>query len=134
MRIPNYDLKDDETTNYKQKYNFMPDICFRMLIVAPSGLGKTNLLLDLIYRLLYYDKIYLFARNLQQSKYQNLLNALKPISKEVGYDIIETSNDKIIPLKDMPDNNQKLVIFDDFLNTGHDREIRDYFTNSRNKN
>ena len=107
--------------------------CFRMLIVAPSGAGKSNLLLDLIYRLLYYDKIYLFARNLQQSKYQNLLKTLEPISKEVGYDIIKTSNDEIIPLKDMPDNNQKLVIFDDFLNTGHDREI-DCFTNSRNKN
>ena len=34
----------------------------------------------------------------------------------------------------MADDNQKLVIFDDFLNTDHDREIRDYFTNSRNKN
>ena len=34
----------------------------------------------------------------------------------------------------MSDDNQKLVKFDDFLNTGHDREIRDYFTNNRNKN
>ena len=42
-------------------------------MVTPSGSGKTNLLLDLIYRLLYYDKIDLFARNIQQSKYQNLL-------------------------------------------------------------
>ena len=64
MRIPNYDIEDDETTNYKQKHEFMPDRCFRMLIVAPSGSGKTYLLLDLIYRLLYYDKIYLFVRNL----------------------------------------------------------------------
>ena len=39
-------------------YKFMPDRCFRMLMVTPSGSGKTNLLLDLIYRLLYYDKIY----------------------------------------------------------------------------
>ena len=71
----------------------MPDRCFR--IVTPSGSGKTsNLLLDLIYRLLYYDKIYLFARNLQQSKYQNLLKTLEPISKEVSYDVIEASNDK----------------------------------------
>ena len=63
-------------------------------MVAPSGSGKTNLLLDLIYRLLCYDKIYLFARNLQQSKYQNLLKTLEPTSKEVGYDVIEASNDK----------------------------------------
>ena len=62
MRKSNYDVKGDETTNYKQKHKFMPDWCFRMLIVAPSGSGKSNLLLDLIYRLLYYDKIYLFCQ------------------------------------------------------------------------
>ena len=36
----------------------------------------------------------------------------------------------------MPCDNQKLVIFDDYLNTGvkNDGETRNYFTNSRNKN
>ena len=114
----------------------MPNRCFRMLICAPSGGGKTNLLLDMIYRLLYFDKIYLYARNLSQSKYTYLLESFKPISKEVGYDIIEASNDDIIPLTDLSDENQKLIIFDDYLNTGkkNDERIRDYFTNSRNKN
>ena len=37
---------------------------------------------------------FMFARNLQQSKYQNLLKTLEPISKEVSYDVIEASNDK----------------------------------------
>ena len=135
MKIFNYNVKDD-TGDYKQLYSFMPDRCFRMLIAAPSGGGKTNLLVDMIYRLLFYDKIYLNAKNLQQSKYQHLLETFVPMNKEVGYDIIEVSNDKIIPLSEMPDENQKLVIFDDYLNTGakNDQEIRNYFTNSRNKN
>ena len=130
MKIFNYDVKDD-TGDYKQLYRFMPDRCFRMLITAPSGGGKTNLLLDMIYRLLFYDKIYLYAKNLQQSKYQHLMQTFIPMYKEVGYDIIEVSNDKIIPLSEMPDENQKLVIFDDYLNTGakNDQEIRNYFTN-----
>ena len=36
----------------------------------------------------------------------------------------------------MPWDNQKLVIFDDYLNTGakNDAEIPNYFTNSRNNN
>ena len=36
----------------------------------------------------------------------------------------------------MPYDNQTLVIFDDYLNTGtkNDAEIRNYFTNSRNTN
>ena len=50
--------------------------------------------------------------------------------------MIEASNDEIIPLTDLSDENQKLIIFDDYLNTGkkNDERIRDYFTNSRNKN
>ena len=133
MKIQNY---DDENNHFVQLHNFMPDRCFRMLICAPSGCGKTNLLLDIIYKLLYFDKIYLYARNLQQSKYKHLLKSLEPISKNVGYDVVEASNDEIIPLTDLPDDNQKLVIFDDYLNTGkkNDERIRDYFTNSRNKN
>ena len=118
MKIHNYDIQDDDNNDFTQLHSFMPDRCFRMLICAPSGGGKTNLLLDMIYRLLYFDKIYLYARNLQQSKYQHLLKSLEPISKEVGYDIIEASNNEITPLVDLPDENQKLVIFDDYLNTG----------------
>ena len=97
-----------------------------MLICAPSGGGKTNLLLDMIYRLVYYDKIYLYAKNLQQNKYQHLIKFFEPISEEIGYPIIETSNNKIIPLSELSDDNQKLVIFDDYLNTGtkNDAEIR----------
>ena len=98
----------------------MPDRCFRMLICAPSGGGKTNLLLDMIYRLVYYDKIYLYAKNLQQNKYQHLIKLFEPISEdeEIDYPVIETSNNEIVPLSDLPDDNQKLVIFDDYLNTG----------------
>ena len=113
MKIQNYDFQDDENNDFIQLHDFMPDRCFRMLICAPSGGGKTNLLLELIYKLLYFDKIYLYARNLQQSKYKHMLKSFKPISKHVGYGVVEASNDKIIPLADLPDNNQKLVIFDD---------------------
>ena len=106
MKIPNYDVKDDFSSNYKQIVSFMPDRCFRMLICAPSGGGKTNLLLDMIYRLVYYDKIYLYAKNLQQNKYQHLIKLFEPISEEIGYPIIETSNNKIIPLSELSDDNQ----------------------------
>ena len=39
MKIPNYDV-EDESHNFKQLHNFMPDRCFRMLITAPSGRVK----------------------------------------------------------------------------------------------
>ena len=136
MKIPNYDVKDDFSSNYKQKVSFMPDRCFRMLICAPSGGGKTNLLSYIIYELVYFDKIYLYAKNLHQDKYQRLLETFNPISEHVGYPVIKTSNNEITPLSELSDDNQKLVIFDDYLNTGtkNDSEIKNYFTNSRNKN
>ena len=137
MEIPNYDVEGDEDSDFTQLHPFMPDRCFRMLICAPSGGGKTNLLLHMINKpLLFFDKVYLYAKNLQQNKYQYLLQIFEPLSRKYGYDIIEASNGEIIPLPDMDDGNQKLVIFDDYLNTGtkNDQEIRNYFTNSRNKN
>ena len=48
MEIPNYDVEGDEDSNFTQLYPFMPNRCFRMLICAPSGSGKTNLLLHMI--------------------------------------------------------------------------------------
>ena len=76
MKILNYDVKDKQS-DCKQKVSFMPGRCFRMLVCGPSGLGKSNLLLDMIYRLLYFDKIYLYAKNLQQSKYQHLIDRIR---------------------------------------------------------
>ena len=114
MKIPNYD-RDDNKSDFKQLFPFMPNQCLRMLICGSSGSGKTNTLMHMIYNLLYYDKVYLYAKNLEQSKYRDIIDIFKPMSKEVGYDIIESSNDQIIPVSDLTDDNQKLVIFDDFV-------------------
>ena len=63
MKIPNYDVEDDAVSNFKQLYDFMPHQCFRMLICGPSGSGKTNTLMHMIYNMLYFDKVYLYAKN-----------------------------------------------------------------------
>ena len=112
MRIPNYDAEDDTVSNFKQLYDFMPNQCFRMLICGPSGSGKTNTLMHMIYNMLYFDKIHLYAKNLEQSKFQNLMEKFQPISDEVGYDVIEVRNDEIIPVEDLESDSQKIVIFE----------------------
>ena len=66
MRIPNYDVEDDAVSNFKQLYDFMPHQCFRMLICGPSGSGKTNTLMHMIYNMLYFDKVYLYAKTAVQ--------------------------------------------------------------------
>ena len=134
MRIPSYDTKDDMASNFRQLYDFMPNQCFRMLVCGPSGSGKTNTLMHMIYNLLYYDKVYLYAKNLDQSKYQNLMDMFQPISNEAGYDVIEASNDQIIPVSDLNDDNQKIVIFDDFVCEKNRKPLIDYFIRGRHKN
>ena len=61
MKIPIYDSGDNEI-NYKQMYDFMPNQCFQMLICGPSGSGKTNTLIDMLYNLIYCDRIYSYAK------------------------------------------------------------------------
>ena len=134
MKIPNYDIDDDVAANFTQLYDFMPDRCFRMLICGPSGSGKTNTLMHMIYNLLYFDKIYLYAKNLEQSKYRNLMKEFEPWSEEAGYDIIEASNDKIIPVKNLNGDNQKIAIFDDFVCDKNQKPIENYFIQGRHKN
>ena len=48
---------------------------YRMLIIGPSGSGKTNALLNLIQKddNNFIDKIYLYAKDLEEPKYQLLI-------------------------------------------------------------
>ena len=46
---------------------------FRMLIIGPSGSGKTNTLLHLINNLHPIEKIYLYAKDINEKKYKYLI-------------------------------------------------------------
>ena len=122
--------------NSNNVIQFMPNDTFRMLICGNSGSGKANLLCHmLIEPLLYYDEIYLYAKNLEQEKYQNLINKMNHISGQTGYDIMTVSNDKIIPIKDLDyEDNQKIIIFDDYVCEKNQRDIVDYVIQGRHKN
>ena len=135
MEIPNYDT-NTKNKKFKQLLPFMPNDTFRMLICGKSGSGKTNLLYHmLIEPLLHYDEIHLYAKNLEQEKYQNLMNKMNEISREVDYDIITVSNDKIIPITHLPyEDHQKIIIFDDYVCEKNQSEIVDYFIQGRQKN
>ena len=134
MEIPNYDV-NSKNKKFKQLYSFMPNDTFRMLICGNSGSGKTNLLYHmLIEPLLHYDEIHLYAKNLEQEKYQNLINKINEISREVDYDIMTVSNDKIIPINNLDyEDNRKIIIFDDYVCEKNQREIVDYVIQGRHK-
>ena len=95
-----------------QLFSYMPRDTFRMLICGNSGSGKTNLLYyKLMKPLIHYDEIYLYAKNLEQEKYQKLMRKMRVMSKRVGYDILNASNDKITPVSEMDYEDIKKVLY-----------------------
>ena len=137
MEIPNYDNTGEaEDKRYKQHYPFMPSDRFRMLICGNSGSGKTNLLLHMLMKpLLINEEIYLYARNLEQDKYKLLIEKMRLLSDKFKYEILHTSNDEITPVTEMEhEDNQKLVIFDDYVCDKNQRQIIDYFIQGQHKN
>ena len=67
--------------------------------------------------LVYYDKIHFFTPNQHQDKIVDLQKVMKPISKKVGYEVLELhSPEEIMDTSEYPSNNRKVVVFDDLVN------------------
>ena len=65
---------NENKTNHNKNWPYIPDHPYRILIIRGSGSGKTNLLLNLIENQPDIDKIYLYAKDRYESKYQYLIN------------------------------------------------------------
>ena len=65
---------DNIVSNNKKSSSGKDDWPFRMLIIGPSGSGKTNTLLHLVDEFHPIDKIYLYAKDTDEDKYQYLIN------------------------------------------------------------
>ena len=96
---------------------------FRMLIIGPSGSGKTNTLLHLINNLHPIDKIYVYAKDLSEPKYEFLINkreeaGIKNLNDPHAF--IEYSNDMDDVLDDINNYNKNgdkkvLIVFHDMI-------------------
>ena len=93
---------------------------FRMLIIGPSGSGKTNTLLHLINNLHPIDKIYLYAKDIHEPKYEYLINKREQAGIKNLNDLhafIEYSGDMNDVLDDINDHNKNRdkKVFDDMI-------------------
>ena len=87
--------------------------------------------------LIYYDKIYLYAKNIDEEKYQLLANELNKIAKTNKFSvdkIYEYSNSSIKDVDELENKLQKVIIFDDYICDKNQDQIVKYFIQGRYKN
>ena len=68
------DYTNENKMNHNLKWPYIPDHPDRILLRGGSGSGKTNSLLKLINNQSDIDKIYLYAKDPYEAKYQYLIN------------------------------------------------------------
>ena len=117
------DYANKNNTEHNQKWPYIPDHPYRILIISGSGSGKTNALLNLINNQPDIDKIYLYAKDLYEAKYQFLINkrestGLKHFNDPKAF--IEYSNDMQDVYKNIDECNADkerkiLIVFDDMI-------------------
>ena len=66
-------ITNENNKEHNQKWPYIPDYPYRILIIGSSGSGKTNALLNLIKQQDDIDKIYLYAKDLSEPKYEFLI-------------------------------------------------------------
>jgi hypothetical protein len=133
---------DNDKEKFLNKHILAPLWPFRLLICGSSGCGKTNLLMNLIYNYLYYNKIYIYAKDLTESKYQILQDFFEEVNEtmkdKTGEDFqvatFSSSKGEIVNVDDLDKEYQNLIIFDDFVTEADQHLIIDLFIRSRKKN
>ena len=113
-------------TKNNEKWPYIPDHPYRIIIIGGPGSGKTNTLLNLIKEQDYHDvidKIYLYARDLSEPKYEYLIKkredaGIKHLNNPNAF--IECSNTMDDVYENIHDYNptrkrEKLIVFDDMI-------------------
>ena len=66
-------ITNENNKKHNEKWPYISDHPYRILIIGGSGSGKTNALLNLINEQDDIDKNYLYARDLREAKYGYLI-------------------------------------------------------------
>ena len=137
------DYVSENTTEHNRNWPHTPDKPYRILIIGGSGSGETNVLLNLIENQPDIDKIYLYAKDPYEAKYQYLINKRESVGINHFNDpkaFIEYSNDMRDVYKNInyynPDKENKiLIVFDDMIhNKKLDSIVTELFIRGRKLN
>ena len=116
-------IVNNNNKDHNVNWPYIPDHPYRILIIGGSGSGKANTLLNLINEQRDIDKIYLYAKDLSESKYENLIKNLenagiKHLNDSKAFiDYSNTMDDVYENIDDYNLNKKRktLIVFDDMI-------------------
>ena len=116
-------IVNNNNKRHNEKWPYIPDHPYRVLIIGGSGSGKTNTLLNLINEQKDIDKIYLYAKDLSESKYEYLIRncenaGIKHLNDSKSFiECSDTMNDFYANIDNYnPKRKRKiLIVFDDVI-------------------
>ena len=120
----NFDsITNEKNKKHNKKWPYVPDHPSRIIIVDGSGSGKTNALINLGKEQNDTDKIYLYAKDLSEPKYEYLIKkredaGIKHLNNPNAF--IECSNTMDDAYENINGYNlirkrKKLIVFDDMI-------------------
>ena len=117
------DYTNENKTGHNLKWPYILGYPYRILIIGGSGSGKTNALLNLIKNRLDIYKLYSYAKDPYEVKYQYLINKRWKVGLNHYGDpkaFIEYSNDmqdvyKNVEKYNLGKNHKVLIVFDDMI-------------------
>ena len=117
------DYVSEDRIEHNRNWLYTSDHPYRILIIGGSGSGKPNVLLNVINNQPDIDKIYLYAKDPYEAKYQHLINKRESVGINHFNDpkaFTEYSNDmrnvyKNINYYNPYKENKILIVFDDMI-------------------
>ena len=130
-----YKSKQTTYANYKEVHISIPN---RIALIGSSGSGKSNILINLIYKMNCFNKIYMFVKCPDEPLYNYFIQEIRAVEKKLKTEILVVSTE----LNDLPEVDEfdkeqnNICIFDDVISETSMKlkKIQDLWIRGRKQN